>query len=157
MTIEKKINELLIKWEKHLEKADNIFIQETGYAAEIYNELGGAYKLFVSDLIILLSLIQKQSSPWLPVDGGVLPEEKLRDNNTLYTYYQIELENINEEWDTSIVESLEDVFNTLKYLDIHLDDDTPLANGEKRRVIITGIGMTPLAFEQFKNEYLPHS
>jgi|SRR5580765_5171911 len=71
-----------------------------------------------------------------------------RDDNTLYTYYQVELENINEEWDTSVCESLEEVYGLLQYLDIHLDDDTETTNGEKRKVIITGIPLTPIAYKE---------
>lgn len=77
-----------------------------------------------------------------------------RKDGTLYTYYQLELKNINEEWGFTICESLEDVLNQLKYLDIHLDDDTETSDGEPRAVIITGVGMTPEAYRQWKEENL---
>ena len=73
---------------------------------------------------------------------------------TLYTHYQIDLENISEEWDTTICDSLKGVMQILEYLDIHLDDATETANGEKRRVIITGIGMTRQQYKDWKAEYL---
>jgi hypothetical protein len=79
-------------------------------------------------------------------------EDRKRNNETLYTYYQIDLQNISVEWDCTICESLEQVLEVLKSLDIHLDDDTPVEPGFERKVVIQGIGMTPLAYEEFKKE-----
>lgn len=87
-----------------------------------------------------------------PVEEPLVKGE--RDPKQLYTYYEVELKNINEEWDTTICESLDDVKNILEYLDIHLDDATELPDGEKRQVVITGIGMTPEAFKNWKAEHL---
>ncbi len=89
-----------------------------------------------------------QTRPTQKHSSGYPPE-------TLFTHYQIELENINEEWDCTICESLDEVLGVLKYLDIHLDDDTELPDGEKMRVIITGIGMTREAFKNWVEEEYP--
>lgn len=67
----------------------------------------------------------------------------------LYTYYQIDLKDIPVDWDTTICESLEGVLDVLKYLDIHLDDDTIEA-----RITIRGIAMTRAAFANWKKEYI---
>ncbi len=75
-----------------------------------------------------------------------------RLEDQLYTYYQLDLENINEEWDYTICESLDHIRETLQYLDVHLDDDTETSNGESRRVVITGIPMTPSAYRNFLEE-----
>lgn len=74
-------------------------------------------------------------------------DEANRDPDTLYTYYQLELKNMGEDWDITICETMEEVYNSLKYLDIHFDDDTELPEGVQRQVVITGIPMTPLAFK----------
>ena len=87
-----------------------------------------------------------------PSEGAVERKEEGRKDDTLYTYYQIELKNISEEWDYTICESLDEVLNTLKYLDHHLDDDTPVEPGQERQVIITGVGLTPIAYQQYKDE-----
>lgn len=84
-----------------------------------------------------------------PVPAGDKQDEKRKDD-ALYTYYEIELKNINEEWDTAVCESLEEVLDTLKYLDIHLDDDTETTDGEPRLVIIKGVAMTPIAYRAIK-------
>jgi hypothetical protein len=75
-------------------------------------------------------------------------------NEPLYTHYQLDLINMSEEWDTTICDSLKGVYDTLKYLDIHLDDDTPTADGKPRQVVITGIPMTRAAFKSWKRENL---
>lgn len=73
---------------------------------------------------------------------------------TLHTYYQIEIKNMPEEWDTTICATLDEVRDLLQYLDIHLDDDTPTSDGEPRQVIITGIPMTRTAYRLWREEYL---
>ena len=81
------------------------------------------------------------------------PPDKLdKEAATLYTYYQLDLENMPVEWDYTICETLEDVLQQLKALDIHLDDDTPTHNGKPRSVTITGIPMTPSAYKEFIEE-----
>jgi hypothetical protein len=94
--------------------------------------------------------LEQLSTPPQLREGEV--EDRKRNNETLYTYYQIDLQNISVEWDCTICESLEQVLEVLKSLDIHLDDDTPVEPGFERKVVIQGIGMTPLAYEEFKKE-----
>lgn len=67
----------------------------------------------------------------------------------LYTYYQIDLKDVPVEWDTTICESLDEVLDVLKYLDIHLDDDTIEA-----RITIRGIAMTRSAYAHWRKEYI---
>ncbi len=83
-----------------------------------------------------------------PVEGETIA----RKEDTLYTYYQLDLENMPEDWDYTICESLDHVRETLQYLDVHLDDDTPTTNEEPRRVVITGVPMTPAAYRDFIKE-----
>lgn len=66
---------------------------------------------------------------------------------TLYTYYQLDLENMPVDWDTTICQSLDGVMDVLRYLDIHLDDDTIEA-----KVTIRGIGMTKEAYAKWVEE-----
>jgi hypothetical protein len=65
----------------------------------------------------------------------------------LYTYYKITLENSPLNWNETICESLEQVLDTLKYLDIYLDDDE-----SELRVIITGVGMTKAAYKTYNDD-----
>ena len=75
-----------------------------------------------------------------------------RKPDTKYTYYKLGLENMSEDWNETICESLDDVRKQLDYLDIHLDDDSETEPGRERKVIITGVGMTPLEFEAWYRE-----
>lgn len=68
---------------------------------------------------------------------------------TLYTYYQLDLENMPVDWNTTICESLDEVRDVLQYLDIHLDDDTIEA-----KVTIRGIAMSREAYAEWKKEYI---
>jgi hypothetical protein len=79
------------------------------------------------------------------------PPEQIegKKEDTLYTYYQVDVENMPLEWNTTICESLDEVRKILQYVDIHLDDPTIEA-----RVIIRGIGMTQVAFKQWQEENL---
>jgi len=68
---------------------------------------------------------------------------------TLYTYYWVEIENMPLDWDTSICESLDKVRDLLQYLDIYLDDPDIDA-----KVTIKGIGMTRAAFKEWETLHL---
>ena len=68
---------------------------------------------------------------------------------TKYLYYQLDLENMPVDWDTTICESLDEVRDVLQYLDIHLDDDTIEA-----KITIRGIGMTEEAYLAWKKEHI---
>jgi hypothetical protein len=70
-------------------------------------------------------------------------------DETLYTYYQIDLEGMSVDWNTTICESLDDVRDVIQFLYTHFDD--PECNG---RAIITGIGMTREAYAKWKEEYI---
>ncbi len=85
-----------------------------------------------------------------PSEGAVERKEEGRNTDTKYTYYQVDLENINEEWDYTICETLEEVYQILTAMDIHLDDDSPTATGEQIRVVVTGVGMTPKEYKEWK-------
>jgi hypothetical protein len=87
--------------------------------------------------------------------GQYEDDEPERDNNSLYTYYQLELININEDWQITICESLDEVHSVLQYLDIYLDDSIELEDGQQRKVVITGIPMTPASFNNWVQEYYP--
>jgi len=66
---------------------------------------------------------------------------------TLYTYYQLEVQGTSLDWDITICESLDHVRDTLQYLDTFLDDPEIEA-----KVIITGIGLTRSAYKKWKEE-----
>lgn len=68
---------------------------------------------------------------------------------TLYTYYQIDLENVPVDWDCTICESLEAVMDVLRYLDIHFDDPEI-----KAKATIQGVGMSRSAFEQWQKDHI---
>lgn len=68
---------------------------------------------------------------------------------TLYTYYKVEIQDMPLEWDETICESLEEVLDVLKFVDIYLDDDTV-----KAKVIITGIGMSREAYQQWRKDHI---
>lgn len=67
----------------------------------------------------------------------------------LYTYYQLDLEGISLDWNTTICESLDEVRDVLQYLDIFFDEPDSEA-----RITIRGIGMTRSAYEDWKKEHL---
>ena len=67
----------------------------------------------------------------------------------LYTHYEIELEDMPVDWNTTIVDSLEEVMKVIQYLDIYFDD--PDCKGS---VKIKRIGMTRSAFKQWQEENL---
>lgn len=95
---------------------------------------------------MLSKVTQKQPTP-TPVKEDNQPLKE-----SLYTHYKIDLKNMTEEWDETIVDSLERLFDTIRYLDIHLDDDTETSDGEPRSITITGVGMTRAAYlEYLKN------
>ena len=75
-----------------------------------------------------------------------------RDKDTLYTYYQVDLESFPLDWDYTICESLDEVRDLLEYLDSYLDD----SEGEGK-VIIQGIGMTAGAYEEFKESGIKYT
>jgi hypothetical protein len=68
---------------------------------------------------------------------------------TKHLYYQIDLENMPVEWDTTICVDLDEVRGILQYLEIHFDDPTIDA-----KATIRGIGMTRSAYEKWKEENL---
>lgn len=85
-----------------------------------------------------------------PAQSG---DELSRDSDTKYTYYKIEFDDWSEEFDYTIVESLEDILEYLKLADIDLDDP------ERKTVLaISGIAMTPNEFKewQIENKILNH-
>lgn len=73
-----------------------------------------------------------------------------RSRYTKYTYYRIDFEDWSEEFDYTIVETLEDILIYLKAADIDLDDPE-----RETKVIISGVGMTPEEFEQWQDENQP--
>lgn len=68
---------------------------------------------------------------------------------TLYTYYQIDLEDASVDWDCTICESLEEVMGVLRFLDTDLDDPE-----RKTKVTITGIGMSRQAYYAWGKEHI---
>lgn len=76
--------------------------------------------------------------------------EEMRNNKTKYTYYRIDFEDWSEEYDYTIVETLEDVLIYLKAADIDLDDPE-----RETKITISGIGMTPVQFKKWINEHQP--
>jgi hypothetical protein len=70
-------------------------------------------------------------------------------SETLYTYYQLDIEGMPLDWDTTICESLDYVRDTLQFLDTYLDDPDCEA-----KVIIRGIGMSREAYAEWKKEHL---
>jgi hypothetical protein len=71
------------------------------------------------------------------------------EQETLYTYYEVEIQGTSLDWDITICESLDHVRDILQYLDTFLDDPEIEA-----KVIITGIGLTRSAYENWKKEHL---
>jgi hypothetical protein len=88
-----------------------------------------------------------------PAPSPLPKEDIVRDNQTIYTYYHLELVNMSEPWNETICETLEQVDGMLRYLDMHLDDATPTDDGQARKVILTGIPMTPPGFDKWKKEH----
>lgn len=86
---------------------------------------------------------------WNFHNAEVEQTSKVKEPERVFTHYKIELKNMSEEWNESIVDSLEKLFNTIRYLDIHLDDDTETSDGEPRSITITGIGMTREAYKEY--------
>jgi len=71
--------------------------------------------------------------------------------DTLYTYFKIDIQGMPIDWDYTIVETIEQAGEQLKFFDIHLDDPSIDA-----KVIITGIGMTIKEFVEWEeNRVLP--
>jgi len=74
---------------------------------------------------------------------------KQEGKETEYLYYQIDIEGMPLDWDTTICEDLDAVRDTLQYLEIYFDDPTIEA-----KATIRGIGMTRSAYEKWKEENL---
>jgi len=71
--------------------------------------------------------------------------------DTLYTYFKIDVQGMPIDWDYTIVETIEQAGEQLKFFYIHLDDPSIDA-----KVIITGIGMTIKEFVEWEeNRVLP--
>ena len=73
--------------------------------------------------------------------------EEIKPEETLYTYYQIDLENVPVEWDTTICASLDEVRDVLQFLDIYFDDDI------EAKATIRGIGMSRAAYAQWHADH----
>lgn len=71
------------------------------------------------------------------------------DPENLYTHYEITIDKMPLDWNTTIVDSLDGIMDMLRYLDIYLDDPDCEAT-----VTIRGIGMTRSAFKQWQEENL---
>lgn len=80
-------------------------------------------------------------------EAGQAVEEELEERiaQTVYLYYQVEYKNCSFEEDYTICETLEDVIDSLKIADTDLDDEEAGAS-----VIITGVGLTPIQFEEWR-------
>lgn len=78
-----------------------------------------------------------------------MQKNKKSDKEALYTHYKIEFKDWGEDYDFTIVETLNDVLDYLQLADIYLDEPT-----RKTKVIITGIGMTRKAYSNWVKENL---
>ena len=74
----------------------------------------------------------------------------MRPLNIIYTYYRLDFEGFNyNDGDYTICETLDEVREVLQGCDIDLDTPSEIGEPEKR-IIITGIGMTPAQFNQYQ-------
>ena len=67
--------------------------------------------------------------------------------DTKYLHYEIHLNGIPVDWNTTICDSLSGVHKTLKFLDIYFDDPEL-----KAEVTIRGIGMTIQEYKDWKKD-----
>ncbi len=73
----------------------------------------------------------------------------MKEEETKYTFYRVDFNDCSLEYDYTICQTLEDVLEVLKSIDIDLDDD-----GEDRSpsATITGIGMTEKEWDEWVKE-----